>query len=82
MKAGPASLAVLMLLATPAAAHAYLGPGLGMGALSLVMGVLGSFVLGFVAILWYPLKRLLRRLRRKLPPDSKGIGEGDDAPAA
>ncbi|GAA0332233.1 hypothetical protein GCM10009087_48060 [Sphingomonas oligophenolica] len=71
-----------MLLATPAAADAYLGPGLGLGVLSLVMGIFGSVFLGFAAILWYPIKRLVRRLRRKSPPASVVLREGDAEPVA
>ena len=52
-----------MLLATPA--HAYIGPGAGAGAIATVLGVIASIFLAFVAILWYPLKRLFRG--RKAP---------------
>jgi hypothetical protein len=61
-------LAILMLLAAPAAANAYMGPGLGLGVISVVLGFIGSIVLGFFAILWYPVKRFLRRRRQAAPP--------------
>lgn len=54
-----------MLLAAEAPAHAYLGPGLGMGAIGVALGVVGSILLGFLAIIWYPFKRLWRSLRGK-----------------
>lgn len=63
-------LAILMLLTAPAAANAYMGPGLGLGVISVAFGFFGSIVLGFFAILWYPIKRFLRRRRqaaRSLP---------------
>ncbi|MFA6114045.1 MAG: hypothetical protein WC729_08630 [Sphingomonas sp.] len=53
MRLGPAHLAVLMLLVTPAAANAYLGPGLGLGVLSVAIGGFASVVLGFLGVLWY-----------------------------
>lgn len=52
-------VALLLLVATPA--HAYIGPGAGLGALfTLVAILLGGFllVMGFV---WFPLKRALKK---------------------
>ena len=60
--------AVLSLLAVPAAANAYMGPGLGLGLISVALGFIGSITLGFFAILWYPVKRFLRRRRRAATP--------------
>lgn len=42
-------------------AHAYLGPGLGLGALGVVLGLLVSVGLAVLALFWYPAKRVLRR---------------------
>lgn len=56
-------LLVGTLLSSPA--HAYIGPGAGAGAIAVVFGVIGAIFLAFVAILWYPLKRLLKR--KKVP---------------
>jgi hypothetical protein len=69
-----ASVALLFL--TPGVAHAYMGPGLGLGFLGAVFGVIGSILLGIVAIIWYPIKRLWRKLRprrdkRPLDPDNQ-----------
>lgn len=58
----------LLIAALPAPAFAYGGPGLGLGIISAVFGVLGAILLGFIAILWYPFKRLIRRIRRTPPP--------------
>lgn len=55
----------LTLLCTAAPAHAYMGPGLGLGAIGVVLGVVGSILLGIVSIIWYPVKRLIRSLRQK-----------------
>ncbi|MDH5556143.1 MAG: hypothetical protein OEZ03_02265 [Alphaproteobacteria bacterium] len=48
-------------------AHAYIGPGAGAGTIAIVLGVIGSFFLAFVAILWYPLKRLIKRWKTVAP---------------
>jgi len=60
--------AALLIAALPAPAFAYGGPGLGLGIISAVFGVLGALLLGFIAILWYPFKRLIRRIRGTTPP--------------
>lgn len=49
--------------------QAYVGPGLGAGALALVLGVIGSVLLAVFAILWYPLKRVLKK--RKAAAETK-----------
>lgn len=64
----PAALfAIIMLAATPGPALAYGGPGLGLGAISTAFGVLGAIFLGIIALLWYPFKRLIRRIRASVP---------------
>ncbi|WP_157220364.1 hypothetical protein [Flavisphingomonas formosensis] len=52
----------LLLPLIPTPAFAYLGPGLGMGAVATALGVVVAVFLGLFSILWYPLKRLIRRL--------------------
>lgn len=53
-------------IATPAAA--YIGPGLGLGSLGALIGVVISVLLAMFALLWYPLKRLIARLRTRKQP--------------
>jgi hypothetical protein len=53
---------IVLAVALPAPAHAYMGPGLGLGAMMTSLGVLGGILLGLISILWYPAKRLARRL--------------------
>ena len=43
--------------------HAYIGPGAGMGTIAVVLGILASIVMAFFAVLWYPVKRLLRKCK-------------------
>lgn len=40
---------------------AYVGPGLGAGVVATVLGVIGAFFLGLFAILFYPIKRMLKK---------------------
>ncbi len=55
------SIAVfLVALALAPIAHAYTGPGLGLGVIGTVVGVVFSLLLAVLAVFWYPLKRALK----------------------
>lgn len=60
-------LTVLTLMAglalLPTSAMAYIGPGLGLGALAVIGGILLSILVAVFAIVWYPLKRTRARRR-------------------
>ncbi len=58
-------LALAVLLLSPTLAFAYIGPGLGAGAIAAVLGILGGVALLVVGVLWYPLKRLFQYFRSK-----------------
>ena len=64
-------------------AHAYVGPGLGLGALGVVLGMLLSIGLAILAVFWYPLKRVLRKFgtrgEKSPAPSVKAPDGGDDA---
>lgn len=68
---------VLLSVAAPTA-HAYIGPGAGAGVVAVVLGILAAIVMAFLAVLWYPLKRLWKRLgwgkriARHSDPDGQG----------
>lgn len=53
-------------VATPAAA--YVGPGLGAGVVAVALGVIGSIFLGIFAVIYYPIKRVLRRKKAAATP--------------
>ncbi|MGC9371509.1 MAG: hypothetical protein ACP5DX_18410 [Paracoccaceae bacterium] len=55
----------LMLATTTLPAAAYIGPGAGLGAIAVVLGVIGSVLLAGVALVWYPVKRGFKALRGK-----------------
>ena len=56
-------LSLALALSVPLAAQAYTGPGLGLGAVGVALGLVGSILLAIVSVVWYPVKRLVRRLR-------------------
>lgn len=49
-----------MLMATPTAALAYVGPGASLTAIGVLIALVAAVVLAVVGFVWYPLKRLLR----------------------
>jgi hypothetical protein len=67
----------LVMLADPA--FAYMGPGLGLSAIAMMLSVFGSITFAFLAVVWYPIKRLYRRILRRPddnPPPSEEEGHG------
>jgi hypothetical protein len=53
----------ILLMLTPGLAQAYGGPGVGLGAISVVLGIVGSVFLMTLSLIWYPVKRLIRSMR-------------------
>ena len=58
-----AAAGLVLLLLNAAPALAYMGPGLGLGAIGTALGVVGALLLMLVSIVWYPAKRMLRKMR-------------------
>jgi hypothetical protein len=55
----------LLALACPLQASAYVGPGLGAGMVAAVLGVVAGLLMLVVGVVWYPIKRLVKRFRAK-----------------
>jgi hypothetical protein len=56
----------LLFLASPA--QAYIGPGVGLGAIGLTLALVVGAMLLILGFVWYPLKRMLKG--RKKNPDA------------
>ncbi len=67
---GFAAIALLAVNAAPALA--YMGPGLGLGAIGTALGVVAALLLALLSIVWYPMKRLLRRMRDSKSAETAG----------
>ena len=52
-------------------ANAYIGPGLGLGTVGILIGILGSIIMALIAVLWYPFKRLLKKIKKKKDLESE-----------
>lgn len=55
-----------------AAAEAYIGPGAGLTAIGTVLALIGAVVLAVFGFVWYPIKRLMARLRAKRADTGNG----------
>lgn len=65
-----AVLALCLSALTAPPALAYIGPGVGVGAITAALGVLGAIGLALIAVIYYPIKRLLRK--KKVPGATDG----------
>ena len=54
-------LALLFIFLTPINAFAYVGPGLGLGAVGAIFGVIFTIILAIIGVFWYPLKRMYKK---------------------
>lgn len=57
-------------------AFGYIGPGMGLGTLGVVLGVVVSIFLALVAVVWYPIKRIFRKSSKRTDDDRSN--EEDD----
>ncbi|MFO7850234.1 MAG: hypothetical protein R6V67_09765 [Spirochaetia bacterium] len=74
MKIWMRGLAVFLFFILTTPVYSYVGPGLGTGALAVIVGVIVSIFLAIFAVLWYPVKRLLGLGK------GKAKAEGQDPP--
>lgn len=58
-----------MLALAPTFAFAYVGPGLGLGAIGSAFSLIGAIFLGIVGFIWYPIKRMLKVFKRAKPAE-------------
>jgi hypothetical protein len=70
---------IILALAWPAPAFAYMGPGIGVGAIGAALGIVVSLLLVLISLVWYPLKRLGRRMRGR--PVGNGTARRRDGDA-
>jgi hypothetical protein len=51
----------ILAAAFPMPAQAYVGPGLGIGAVLVVLAILLSILLAVIGLFWYPIKRRMKK---------------------
>ncbi len=57
-------ISISIYLVFTSSASAYIGPGMGAGIFAVIFGILAAIFLSLVAIIWYPIKRLLSRIKK------------------
>ena len=58
-------LMVSYLFLIPLSSHAYIGPGMGGGVIAITLGFIGAIFLALFGILYYPIKRVIKKRRNK-----------------
>jgi len=61
----PKLIFILFLLIIPTYSYAYLGPGMGGGMVAAAIGVVVAIFAAIFGILWFPIKRFLKKKRNK-----------------
>jgi len=54
-----------VFLTAPAKALAYIGPGAGLTAIGTAVAFIAAILLAIVGFIWYPIKRLLAKIKEK-----------------
>jgi membrane protein implicated in regulation of membrane protease activity len=63
-----------LMLMMPDTAHAYIGPGAGLGAIAVTIALVLGILLLLAGLVWYPLKRYLRRKKPSERSETTGAG--------
>lgn len=54
-----------LFIAVPSNALAYIGPGAGITVIGTVVACIAAILLAIVGFIWYPIKRLLAKIKKK-----------------
>lgn len=65
------ALSVFLLVMNPVSAMAYIGPGLATGTIGVILGVIGSICIAVFALVWYPFKRVLKKIKKTPPKEER-----------
>ena len=63
---------LLVICLAPSSAMAYIGPGGGLSALGALLAVVLAVILAIFGFVWYPIKRLYRKLKGPKQQDGEG----------
>jgi len=58
-----ASVIFMLVFLIPAISFGYVGPGLGAGTIGVILGAIIAVFLALFAVIWYPIKRLIKKIR-------------------
>ncbi len=75
-------LSILLSLGLSAPALAYVGPGAGLGAIGAALGLIAAVVIALGAIVFWPIRRLIRRGREKSALKAGATASAEDPDSA
>jgi hypothetical protein len=64
------AMMIAIAFLSPFHAMAYVGPGIGAGTIGVILGIIGSLLVALFAVLWYPIKRLLKKIKMSNSQDT------------
>jgi len=69
----------LFAVLIPFSAFAYLGPGAGLSAIGSVLAFVGLILLLILGFFWYPLKKLMKKMKSDTDQETDGDDDDDDS---
>ena len=69
------TILLLSILLTSIPSYAYIGPGMSGGVIAAIIGFIVAVFLGLWGILYYPIKRAIKRRRNKLVTQKNKIDD-------
>lgn len=66
---------VVAITLTPTDLYAYVGPGAGLSAFGALVSLIGGVFVTILGFVWYPIKRLIRAVKRRREPPESLTGE-------
>lgn len=58
-------LTLLIFFLYPSMTEAYIGPGMGVSTIIVILALIGSIFLAIFAVVYYPIKRFLKKIKKK-----------------
>ena len=75
-----AGFATLLLAFIPIQAQAYIGPGMGLGAAAIVLGLFVAFIFLLVGLIWLPIRRMLGQRKKSNNPKAVQAAPNSEPP--
>lgn len=69
---------VLIFILTTSDSFAYVGPGLGLGVIGAIIGIVAAVFLAIVGVFWYPLKRMFKNQKPEKEKENEQNGDKEN----
>lgn len=71
-------LSLLILTFIANSAQAYVGPGMGLGVIAVLLGAIATVLLAVFGVFWYPIKKMIKRKKKADTQDKVSHEEEED----